>query len=121
MMKFKEFAELFPHHSYHELVDTYHGKYFRDNAVVGDGATLHVGSDSHACTIIARTPKTLTLRRCTAIRTDNNGMSDCQDYRYEENERGQITKVYWSKKLNRFVHGCMSVTADRNEYFDFSF
>lgn len=107
--------------AYHDAINEYNGVYFRDHAEVGDGVSVHLWSDSHAYTIIARTPKTLTLRRCKSIRTDSNGMSDCQDYRFEENENGYVVKAYWSNKNNRFYQNGCSVTPGHYEYFDYSF
>lgn len=103
-----------------DLVDRYN-EYFRDNAQIGDGATLNLWTDRHAYTIIARTPQTLTLQRCIAKRTDNNGMSECQDYKYEDNPNGGIIKAHWSKKDKVFKHSGMTVTYGRHEYWDYSF
>ena len=45
------------------LVSQKYGEYFRENAQVGEGATVCYFSDAHAYTIIKRTAKTLTLQR----------------------------------------------------------
>lgn len=55
---------------------------------IGMGATVAMWSDRRACTVIAWNGETLTVQEDTSIRTDNNGMSDAQSYRYEKNELG---------------------------------
>ena len=88
---------------------------------IGDGVTVHLWSDAHAGTIIRRTGSTLWIRRDRAIRTDSNGMSDCQEYRYEPNEAGTIYTARWSKKYSRFLFGGKSITIGRHEYYDYTF
>jgi len=90
--------------------------------VVGMGATECCWSDRHAYTVIAVSPtgKTCTVQRDHAIRTDNYGMSDCQDYRYERDPEGstmtlRLTKRGWSSKGTRFILG------SRDEHHDYSF
>ena len=62
------------------------------------------------------------LQRDRAIRTDQRGMSESQDYRYERDPEGQIEEV-------TFRRGCWRVRGtdagvrlgDRERYHDFSF
>lgn len=88
---------------------------------IGDGVTVHLWSDAHACTIVARTKTVLYLRRDKAIRTDRNGMSDCQAYRYEPDDSNEIFRVNWSRKQKRFLYLGNAVTVGRHEYYDYSF
>ena len=120
---------------YHDMVTSYNRTYFRDNAEVGDGATVHYYSDSEAYTIIKRTAKTLTLRRCKATLDPNfkpewipGGFAGhCtnqheQTYTYEEDENGRITKAYWSEaKQGFYAEGCLYVTPGRREFYDYNF
>ena len=61
----------------HLMVNANHPK-----PVVGMGATMCSWSDRTAATIVAVTPKTITVKCDKATRTDKNGMSDCQTYSY---------------------------------------
>lgn len=68
----------------------------------GMGATLTSYTDRHACTVIGITQKhgrviQIEVQEDKAIRTDDNGMSDSQDYRYEPNPKG-ITHIF---RLNK--------------------
>lgn len=120
---------------YHDMVKSYNGTYFRDAAEVGDGATVHYYSDSDAYTIIKRTAKTLTLRRCKAMLKPEfkpkwipgGFVGHCtnqneQEYDYEEDENGRTVKAYWSEtKQGFYVEGCLYVTPGRREYYDYNF
>ena len=140
MMSFNEFEEKYnrEHGRYlhlddSELIDAWH-RYFKDNAEVGDGATLCLWSDREAYTIIHRTPKSLTLRRCKAILDPNfkpewvaGGFAGTvinqneQSYTYEENENGRVIKAYWSEKYGRFRNGTCNIIPDRREFYDYNF
>ncbi len=63
-----------------------------DLPTVGMGATIHVGSDSYPATVIqvTRNGKRLVIQEDIAIRIDNNGMSESQEYTYEPNPHGDI-------------------------------
>lgn len=107
-----------------EAIDEYMRPFLEklhDGLEVGDGVTINFYSDSHACTVTKRTPKTLTCRRDRAIRTDHNGMSDCQSYRYERDENGATYKAYWSKKFGCFCWCGKPISVGRHEYYDYSF
>lgn len=101
--------------------------------IVGMGATLCFYSDRHPCTIIdVLKPNLIILQRDRAIRTDNNGMSDSQSYRYECDSVGQIflakrSKSGW-KAINpiqmqhlRFSNGTKVMVGHRSAYHDYSF
>lgn len=89
---------------------------------VGDGATLCGWSDRYAGTIIAVSETEIQVREDRAIRTDNNGLSECQSYRYEPNPKGAVhvfrrnKKGEWKSKI-----GFGLMVGGRNAYHDFSF
>lgn len=56
---------------------------------VGMGATILMFTDRHAGTIVQASDWIVIVRKDKAIRTDQNGMSDSQSYRYEPNPEGQ--------------------------------
>jgi hypothetical protein len=89
---------------------------------VGMGATLLMWTDTHAYTISRVSPsgKTFWMRQDAAERTDHNGMSDCQDYRYTPQsdapeECVRMTKRGWMRR-GQFVR-----VGYRREYYDYSF
>jgi hypothetical protein len=104
---------------------------------VGDGVTLHLWSDSHACTVIARTATTLTIQRDKATLDPNfkpewipGGFAghctnqDEQTYTYEADPNGEIYKCRWSEKYGRFQSGSdgsMKITLGRREFYDYNF
>lgn len=136
MMNYREFREL---HDYASTVngvsiDKAYDIYFKDNAKVGDGATVHYWSDAHAYTIVKRTAKTLTLRRCKATLADGwkpeyipGGFSvictndESQRWQYEEDEDGDIVKAHWSDTYGFRVNGCLNVSFGRHEHYDYNF
>ena len=95
----------------------------RYNVQVGDGVTICYYTDREAGTIIKRTKNTITYQQDKAIRTDNNGMSDCQEYRYERDPNGKIEVYHWSHKYGCFRNSKnhLYVINGRHEYFDYSF
>ena len=100
---------------------------------VGAGVTLHLWSDSHACTVISRTATTLTIQRDKATLDPNfkpqrDGFhcinQDDQTYTYEADPNGEIYKCHWSEKMGRFQHGSdgsMKITRGRREFYDYNF
>lgn len=135
MMTFQEYREA---HDYESKVngmwiEEAYDLYFKENAKVGDGVTVHLYSDAHAYTIIKRTANTLTLRRCKATIAKDwkpefipGGFSAIcvndseQRWQYEEDEDGKIVKANWSKHGFR-VDGCLYVTFGRHEHYDYNF
>lgn len=97
---------------------------------IGDGATMLRWTDRHAATVIAVSGdgQTVTVQRDAATRTDDNGMSESQTYRYEPDPRGE-TVVYIRRPNGRYVqrdvsdkdHRAALVVGVRAEYRDFSF
>jgi hypothetical protein len=92
---------------------------------VGMGATIQYWSDRHAATIIQITHdgKRLVLQEDNCIRTDNHGVSEMQEYRYERNPQGTIHLATLRKDGRyRITKTQILVALDvRNRYYDFSF
>lgn len=66
---------------------------------VGMGATEYLWSDRHAYEVIAvKDDRHVTVRRYKCIRTDNNGISECQDYRFESDPNGRTAELFRTKK-----------------------
>lgn len=104
---------------------------------VGDGVTMYLWSDAQACTVIARTAKTLTIQRDKAIRDPNfkpewvpGGFSaictnsDEQEWSYERNPQGEIIRCRWSEKNGRWQtgsDGSIRIGRGRHEHYDYNF
>jgi len=100
---------------------------------VGKGATILHWSDRSAYFVnfVSADGKRVILERAKAVRTDENGMSDSQQYKYERDESAQIVLIVfrhgkwrevstgWDGKTNynpvRIFFGTMQ------EYYDYSF
>lgn len=104
---------------------------------VGDGATICLYSDRHACTVIAKTKKTITLQQDKATLDPNfkpefivggfaahcTNQND-QKYTYERDPNGEIFKCYWSERLGRYTTGgdqSIGVSVGRHEFYDYNF
>lgn len=87
---------------------------------VGDGATICMWSDRHAATIIKVTPYTVTVQEDKAIRTDTNGMSESQTYRYEPDPHG-ATYTFRKTKNGWKCKGVGLTIGVRRHYYDYSF
>lgn len=92
---------------------------------VGMGATLNYWSDRSAGTIIQveRNGKRIIIQMDKSIRTDQNGMSECQDYEYQRDEQGDIFIATLRKDGRyRVSKSSTSVSLDvRSTYYDYSF
>jgi hypothetical protein len=92
---------------------------------VGMGATINHWSDRSPATIIQVSPsrKQIVLREDHADRTDNNGMSECQEYTYTPDEGGRIyTATLRKDGRYRLTGSKESVTiGSRRKFHDFSF
>lgn len=104
---------------------------------VGDGVTLYLWSDAHACTVIAKTAKTITVQRDKAILSPDfkpkwvpGGFSAVcvnsheQQWIYERDPNGAICRCWWSEKHGCYrtgEKGCVIVRPGRNEHYDFNF
>lgn len=104
-------------------------------AKVGDGATINLWSDSHACTIIKVTKSTVTVRRDKAIRDPEfkpewiiGGFSaHCtnqneQQWTYEPDPDGEVSTFHWSRKYGSFGQpGNLRLSRGRHEFYDYNF
>jgi hypothetical protein len=98
---------------------------------VGDGATMRFYSDRHACTIIeiADNGSYIKVQKDKATRTDNNGMSDCQDYEFERDPKGKVYTFKRTRKDKSVYTGNGKYDdwdvklsfGSRVEYYDYSF
>lgn len=104
---------------------------------VGDGVTMYLYSDAHACTVIARTDKTLTIQRDKATRDLSfkpewvpGGFSAIctnsgdQKWTYERDPDGEIIKCRWSEKHGRWQtgsDGSIKIGRGRYEHYDYNF
>jgi hypothetical protein len=79
---------------------------------VGVGATIHVGSDRYAGTIVrvSESGKTFWIQYDKSIRTDRNGQSESQSYKHEPNPNGEI------KRVSRRKDGGWGITISDNYY-----
>lgn len=89
---------------------------------IGDGATELHYTDRSPYTVVGWTAsgKTLILRACKAVRTDSNGMSECQVYTYEEMPEMPTIRVRWTKRGWRKGGRRFAIGA-RSAYHDYSF
>lgn len=66
---------------------------------VGEYATEYFWSDRHAYEITKVVDKKhFFIRRLKAIRIDHNGMSECQEYRYEHDPKASDQEIEITKK-----------------------
>ena len=114
---------------------------------VGFGGTDYMWTDSHAYSVCSVNPnwqnknfEIIGVQRDNAERTDNNGMSESQSYKFTPNKESRICylkseivetvngkrKLYqpvsWNENSKRWNKGGTAVTlGHRNEYHDYSF
>ena len=95
------------------------------NIEVGDGISMSPYTDWDAYTVIERkeTPKgfVLTVQEDKAIRTDHNGMSESQDYRFERDTNGIIRTIKWNPRKQWFTGDYSRISLGRKAYYDYSF
>ncbi len=98
---------------------------------VGMPCTIQYYSDAHPATVIyvsAGTSK-IVVREDHAKRTDNNGMSDCQQYEFSPNPEGQEHTFFKSKTppvtadeaLIYGQRGKSCILGIRRAYYDYSY
>ena len=100
------------------------------NPYVGMPCTIQIGSDRYAATVVFVSSKgtKIVVREDTAIRTDDNGMSESQTYRFEPNPAGQ-EHDFFRPRLPQEHPGLMVwgrqgkalVLGERSAYHDYSF
>lgn len=100
---------------------------------VGDGATIAYFSDREPCTIIGIDPqgKWIKVQEDNWVRTDNNGMSDIQEYEYSRNTKGTIHTFKRTRKdPNKYTdngiykwgdYGSRLCFGYRERYYDYTF
>ncbi len=102
---------------------------------VGDGATTISYTDRAPATVIfvSENGKEIHIQKDHFERIDNNGMSDCQEYKYSPNpdgavwvcrvnRRGKWERCVKSEKTKRYsFSGEIIAVGVREKYHDFSF
>lgn len=101
---------------------------------VGMPATILLWSDRDPATVISFDGKILKVQEDNAVRTDGNGMSECQTYEYSEDKNGSIfcfrrdkrgfwKEVVFNPETNRYnkTDGVGLRLGEREKYYDYSF
>jgi hypothetical protein len=101
---------------------------------VGKGATELLWSDRHAYFVneVSKDKKECVIERAKAVRTDKNGMSECQDYEYHRDPNAVPIKLRFRYKQwmqqdydeiqKKFVYTKINIKFGfMQEYYDFSF
>ncbi len=92
---------------------------------VGMGATICHWSDRTPATIIyvSNNGRKITLQEDNAVRLDNNGISELQEYTFNRNVNGKLYHATLRKDGKyRIVGGKELISLDtRNKYYDYSF
>jgi len=88
---------------------------------IGMGATILMWTDRKAGTIVKITPTQVHVQEDTAVRADNNGMSECQEYAYSPNPAGYVHVFRKTKRGYRNKAGNALSIGERDTYYDFSF
>ncbi len=92
---------------------------------IGMGATIQVGSDRYPGTVIQVTQngRRVVIQEDDATRTDNNGMSESQEYTYQTNPNGRLYIATLRKDGRYRLMGEKTPVyiGKRNKYYDFSF
>ena len=91
--------------------------------VVGMGATICYHSDRYPATVIwvSASGKTIRIQEDNAVRTDMNGMSECQDYTYSPDPNGAIRTARLTKRGWKVSKGPSVALGTRRKYYDYSF
>lgn len=90
----------------------------------GMAATIRVGTDCHAATVIAVSTngRVISVQRDKATRTDRNGQSEEQSYTYTRDPVGEIERFYRRTDGSyRQRSGVRLTLGERREYCDPSF
>ena len=93
---------------------------------IGDGVTVSCGTDSSPYTVIdvSKNGKKIKIQADNAVRIDNNGMSESQEYEYTPNLNGYIEEVSFRPKDGSFrIVGTSSSVrfGFRRKYYDYCF
>lgn len=95
----------------------------------GDGATVLLWTDRLACTVVSRTPRTMTVRRDRAVLSPDPEGRGCvisgqQKWTCVPDEQGEIMRFRWNSALGGWTSGedgSIRAVPGRNEYRDFTF
>ena len=91
---------------------------------VGMGVTEIMFSDRHPYTVVRiLTPKRVVVKADLAIRIDDRGASDSQEYRYEPCEGPEVVlflNKYGKWKRSGDAQGSTFLVGRREEYYDFT-
>ena len=81
---------------------------------VGEGATVLGWTDRHAYTVTSVSEDNMSckIRKCKAIRIDSNGISEIQDYTYEEVETNPEIELVYRNGAWRHVNKQIVYTKD---------
>jgi len=90
---------------------------------VGDGATLLSWTDRFPATVVWVSPsgKTIHLQEDNAVRKDNYGMSEVQQYEFSPNPEAPIQVARLTKKGWKVLKGKQVLIGHRSRYYDYSF
>jgi len=91
-------------------------KYFDgtlNNIKVGTLCTVYLYTDRHAYEVVeVKSQDNIVIRRLKATRTDENGMSDAQDYKYESDLSAKPEEIKLTKNGWKYVR-----TFDRDSFY----
>ena len=99
----------------------------------GDGVTIRLYTDREAYTVIRRTAKTATIRRCKATLNREKSHLEFtpggflghtegeQVWDYEEDPKGDIKTIRWSEARGCFLYKGKYVQIGRHEFYDYNF
>lgn len=95
------------------------------NPVVGMGATIQHWSDRTPATVITVSPssKKIVLQEDKATRTDQNGMSEVQEYSYQTDSDGTLYTATLRDDGTYRIKGSKQLVSlgNRRKYHDYSF
>jgi hypothetical protein len=111
--------------SFVNYVSSMQGKEVIEQIKPGDGATILMWSDRKAATVIEVRPgkrPVVVIQEDSATRTEDRGLSEMQDYRYERNPEGATHEVSFRRGAWRVRGSDNGVRfGDRETYRDPSF
>lgn len=90
----------------------------------GDGVTWGYGSDRYPGTVVKVSKTSVWVRRDKAVRTDSNGMSEDQAYRFARNEDRELERFTVRKDQQVRRAGCKNyatLSHGRSAHYDPSF
>ncbi len=92
---------------------------------VGQGATRFAGSDRYAYEVVeVLSPRAILVREMHAIRTDSNGRSEAQTYRFESDQNAPVehftlrSNGFWVAKGCSAQNGTKLTLAYQKHYMD---